>query len=148
MRNRCMDDLRLGNETCECHGVSPFHAHGRREPLRIASLAISSSCATSSPRAGWTPAHDAPRIPSGDVTLHRVRHGSEMREPHDSVEPPSAPRRVTRFLLAGVGVATLAPLLLAKVGEDVFEHESGSFEGGVRTWMLHHGTPSWFVLFA
>jgi len=39
MRNRCMDDLGSGNETCEGHGVSPFHAHGRREPLRIASLA-------------------------------------------------------------------------------------------------------------
>jgi hypothetical protein len=61
---------------------------------------------------------------------------------------------VTRILLAGVGVgvgvgvATLAPLLLAKVGEDVFEHGSGSFGDGIRTWMLHHRTPSWFVLFA
>jgi len=55
---------------------------------------------------------------------------------------------VTRILLAGVGVATLAPLLLAKVGEDVFEHGSGSFGDGSRTWMLRHRTPSWFVHFA
>jgi len=99
------------------------------------------------PLAGWTLAHDARRIRARDVALHRVRYGSEMCEPQDSVELPTAPRRLTRFLLANVGVATLALLLFAKVGEDVFEHESGSFDDGVRTWMLHHRTPGLFVLF-
>lgn len=60
---------------------------------------------------------------------------------------PPTRRRLTGFILAGVGVATLALLLFAKVGEDVFEHESGSFDDSVRTWMLHHRTPSLFVLF-
>jgi undecaprenyl-diphosphatase len=51
------------------------------------------------------------------------------------------------LLLASVGVSTLALLLLTKVGEDVFEHESDSFDDGVRTWMLGQRTPSLFTVF-
>ncbi len=70
-----------------------------------------------------------------------------MPDIQDDAAPPSAPRRLTRFILGGVGGATLALLLFAKVGEDVFQHESGSFDDGVRTWMLQRRTPSLFVLF-
>ncbi len=62
---------------------------------------------------------------------------SRMRWPH-------AVRIVTPVVH---GAATLVAPLFAKVGEDVFEHESGSFDDGVRTWMLHQRTPSLFVLF-
>ena len=38
-------------------------------------------------------------------------------------------------------------LLFGKIGEDVFQHESGSFDDGIRTWMLAHQTPRLFQLF-
>ena len=38
-------------------------------------------------------------------------------------------------------------LLFAKIGEDVFQHESGSFDDAVRTWMLAHQTPGLFRAF-
>lgn len=47
----------------------------------------------------------------------------------------------TRFLrdwAVVVMLATVAVLGLAKVGEDVFAHESGTFDGAVQSWMLSH----------
>jgi len=55
--------------------------------------------------------------------------------------------RPTGLLLASVGVSTLALLLLTKVGEDVFEHESSLFDNGVRVWMLGQRTLSLFTVF-
>lgn len=48
-------------------------------------------------------------------------------------------------VVTGVGVAAL--LLFAKVGEDVFQHETGSFDDAVRNWMLAHRTPGLFRAF-
>lgn len=47
-------------------------------------------------------------------------------------------------------VATLVVslLLFAKVGEDVFDHESGAFDGTIRSWMTAHQTPLGMTLFA
>ena len=43
---------------------------------------------------------------------------------------------------AGIVVALSGALLLfAKIGEDVFEHESGTFDAVVRDWFLAHQTP-------
>ncbi|MEO8561003.1 MAG: hypothetical protein ABI601_02945 [bacterium] len=50
-------------------------------------------------------------------------------------------------MLVAVGVATSALLLFAKVGEDVFEHESATFDGAVQGWMLSHRRPELFQLF-
>ena len=38
-------------------------------------------------------------------------------------------------------VLVSALLLFAKIGEDVFEHESGTFDGAVRDWTVAHQTP-------
>lgn len=56
-------------------------------------------------------------------------------------------RRLAWHVLAAVVVATTALLLFAKVGEDVFEHESGSFDAAVRGWLLAHQDPILFRIF-
>ena len=51
---------------------------------------------------------------------------------------------LTRFLrdwAVVVALGTLALLGFAKVGEDVFAHESTSFDGAVQTWVLAHQHP-------
>lgn len=50
-------------------------------------------------------------------------------------------RRFVRDWLVVVLVGTAALLGVAKVGEDVFEHESTSFDGVVQAWMLAHQHP-------
>lgn len=59
-------------------------------------------------------------------------------------------RRVDVAVLP-LAVVTLAALLAltfaAKVGEDVFAHESGGFDDAVRAWVLAHRTPAGFTLF-
>jgi membrane-associated phospholipid phosphatase len=48
----------------------------------------------------------------------------------------------------GVVIAfTGALLLFAKIGEDVFDHESGTFDGVIREWILTHRTPFGTSLF-
>jgi membrane-associated phospholipid phosphatase len=56
-------------------------------------------------------------------------------------------RRIAWHVIAGSTVATAALLLFAKVGEDVFEHESGSFDAAVRSWMLARQTRPLFHVF-
>ncbi|HEY0995619.1 MAG TPA: phosphatase PAP2 family protein [Gemmatimonadaceae bacterium] len=47
-----------------------------------------------------------------------------------------------------IALASLAAIVLAaKVGEDVFTHESGTFDDAVRGWTLAHRTASGFTLF-
>jgi undecaprenyl-diphosphatase len=49
-----------------------------------------------------------------------------------------------RFLTewsAAVGLGVIALLGVSKVGEDVFNHESGSFDAAIRRWMIGHQTP-------
>ena len=56
-------------------------------------------------------------------------------------------RRIAWHVLAAGAVASGALLLFAKVGEDVFEHESGSFDATLRAWMLARRTPALFHVF-
>ena len=56
-------------------------------------------------------------------------------------------RKIAWHVLAAAVVATSALLLFAKIGEDVFEHESGSFDAAVRSWMLARQTPALFRVF-
>ena len=56
-------------------------------------------------------------------------------------------RHIASHVVAAAGAATIALFLFAKVGEDVFEHESGSFDGAVQRWMIGHRTPSLFRVF-
>lgn len=56
-------------------------------------------------------------------------------------------QRIAWHVLIAVGAATLGLILFAKVGEDVFQHESGSFDDAVRHWMLAHQTPVLFRVF-
>lgn len=56
-------------------------------------------------------------------------------------------RKIAWHVIAGSTVAAAALLLFAKVGEDVFEHESGSFDDAVRSWMLARQTPALFQIF-
>jgi undecaprenyl-diphosphatase len=44
-------------------------------------------------------------------------------------------------MIATASAALISLALIAKVGEDVFEHESGSFDAAVRAWFLAHRTP-------
>jgi undecaprenyl-diphosphatase len=56
-------------------------------------------------------------------------------------------RRIAWHLFLTVAIAAVGLALFAKVGEDVFEHESGSVDAAVRGWMLAHRTPAAFRLF-
>lgn len=49
--------------------------------------------------------------------------------------------------VAIVGASVLALAFFAKVGEDVFQHESGSFDDAVRGWMLAHQVPALWTVF-
>jgi undecaprenyl-diphosphatase len=40
-----------------------------------------------------------------------------------------------------VALATIALVGVAKVGEDVFDHESGTFDGAIQAWVLAHQSP-------
>ena len=53
-------------------------------------------------------------------------------------------RHVARHFLVATTMALAGLLLFAKIGEDVFQHESGSFDDAVRTWMLAHQTSGLF----
>jgi undecaprenyl-diphosphatase len=64
----------------------------------------------------------------------------------DATVPPSPGwrARLTRFVrdwALVVGVAAVGLLGFAKVGEDVFAHESTSFDGAVQAWILAHQSP-------
>jgi undecaprenyl-diphosphatase len=50
-------------------------------------------------------------------------------------------RRFVRDWIVAVLLGTGALVGFAKVGEDVFAHESTSFDGAVQTWMLGHQIP-------
>lgn len=56
-------------------------------------------------------------------------------------------RHIAWHVLAAALVAIAALGLFAMVGEDVFEHESGTFDGTIRVWMLAHRTPQLFRIF-
>jgi len=55
--------------------------------------------------------------------------------------------RIAWQLLGAATVAAIALALFASIGEDVFNHESGSVDDAVRSWMLAHQTPFLFTLF-
>ena len=56
-------------------------------------------------------------------------------------------RRIAWHVLLAATAAAVGLMLFAKVGEDVFQHESGSFDDAVRHWMLAHQTPGLFRAF-
>lgn len=49
--------------------------------------------------------------------------------------------------VAIVAVALAAAWLFAAVGEDVFHHESGTLDDGVRSWVLAHQQPTFWAVF-
>ena len=56
-------------------------------------------------------------------------------------------RRIAWNVFVASAIALTGLLLFAKIGEDVFQHESSSFDGAVRNWMLAHQTPALFRVF-
>ena len=56
-------------------------------------------------------------------------------------------RRIAWNVFVAAAMALTGLLLFAKIGEDVFQHESGSFDDSVRNWMLAHQTPALFRVF-
>lgn len=68
------------------------------------------------------------------------------RHPDVGRGPRVAPRRRPRELAAHatllVGVSAAALAACAKVGEDVFNHESGPFDEPIRDWVLAHQVPA------
>lgn len=59
-----------------------------------------------------------------------------------------ARREIAWHLVAAISASLLGLAFLAKVGEDVFEHESGGFDSAVRGWFLAHRTPFGETFFA
>ena len=56
-------------------------------------------------------------------------------------------RRIALNVLMTAAMALSGLLLFAKIGEDVFQHESGSFDDGIRSLMLAHQSPGLFRFF-
>ena len=48
------------------------------------------------------------------------------------------PAGIAWHVLITAGASLVGLALLAKIGEDVFNHQTGSFDDAVRTWTLHH----------
>lgn len=55
--------------------------------------------------------------------------------------------RIAWYVLAAAGVSATGLLFFAMTGEEVFEHDSGSFDDGVRSWVLAHRTPTLLRIF-
>lgn len=64
-------------------------------------------------------------------TVARAKHG-----------PPRRPRGLESHTSLLVGVSSAAIIGCAKVGEDVFNHESGPFDEPIRAWVLAHQVPA------
>ena len=86
--------------------------------------------------------------------MTEVPSASRRDADHDSLAPASPDiagatwlRRIARDWLAFVVLGTIALLGFAKVGEDVFNHESGSFDATVQRWMLAHQNAAAHQLF-
>jgi undecaprenyl-diphosphatase len=56
--------------------------------------------------------------------------------------------RIAWHLVGAISASLVGLAFLAKVGEDVFEHESGGFDSAVRGWFLVHRTPFGEALFS
>jgi membrane-associated phospholipid phosphatase len=76
-------------------------------------------------------AHDSP-IPAGNVR-YWTRSWNSIRA--------LSRREIAWHLVAAISASLIGLALLAKIGEDVFEHESGGFDSTIRLWFLAHRTP-------
>ena len=128
--------------------MTPARPEGLAGAFLFSSLVI---FRTGSP---WRLLHDtSPRSLMGERGVQNSRSGRTRRFRRGM--PPMWPtrfrghwqRHIASHVLAAAGAATTALFLFAKVGEDVFEHESGSFDGAVQRWMLGHRTPWLFRFF-
>lgn len=54
---------------------------------------------------------------------------------------------VARQWILIVAISVVGLLAFAKIGEDVFTHESTTFDAAVRSWMLAHQNPTLFNVF-
>lgn len=57
------------------------------------------------------------------------------------LEPRMRPRELESHTAFLIGASAVAMAACAKLGEDVFNHESGPFDKPIRKWVLHHQTP-------
>jgi undecaprenyl-diphosphatase len=64
-----------------------------------------------------------------------------------SVPRPSGRDHVARNWAAVVSLGVLALLAFAKLGEDVFQHETTAFDSAVRQWVVTHQSPTAVVFF-
>lgn len=55
--------------------------------------------------------------------------------------PRRRPRNLESHAVFLIGVSSAAIVACAKVGEDVFNHESGPFDEPIRAWVLRHQVP-------
>ena len=89
-----------------------------------------------------------------EMNLDGVTRHWRARVAHEITELPGR-LPVQREWLRRVGwhagiaatIATAGLLMFAKVGEDVFQHESGSVDDLTRRWILAHQVPSLFTIF-
>ena len=75
------------------------------------------------------------RVSAGADTLL----GPKWAAPH---RPRRRPRGLESHTVLLIGVSTAALAACAKIGEDVFYHESGPFDEPIRNWVLSHQAPA------
>ncbi len=78
---------------------------------------------------------------AGPAQTRRPSDAEERAATQSATEWTTSLRRFLKEWIGLIALATIALLGVAKVGEDVFAHESTSFDGAVQAWMLAHQHP-------
>lgn len=68
--------------------------------------------------------------------------GTALAAPPSRHRPRRRPRGLESHTVLLIGLSVAAIAACAKVGEDVFNHESGPFDEPVRAWVLAHQIPA------
>lgn len=77
-----------------------------------------------------------------------ITHGMSSHTSRDALQnarsnvPRRKPRGLESHTVLLIGVSATAIAACAKVGEDVFNHESGPFDEPIRDWVLAHQNPA------
>ena len=75
---------------------------------------------------------------------HQLTTATEQMTRQSSARPrlKNPPHGLGSYTAALIGASVLAIAACAKVGEDVFDHETEPFDGAIRAWVLAHQNPA------